>query len=192
MKLVLVLTTVLCLAGCASSGDEFVQEALPNANTNPITGQPQPPQPDPVITEPIDSSYLGIIKASATGAGQNISYDYDGRFEYREKQAGNLIGYSRMWDRQQNGKLIIDYWSTGQRTDANMIINLNLNPACPDVKLAGKLDAKGNIIFPKTTQKLRCGIFVTITLITEATIFTKQSATAWDFWDYIENHFASK
>ena len=190
MKLVLALTLALCLAGCASSGDEFVQEALPT--TNPTTGQPQTPTPDPVITEPINSRYEGILKASATGAGQNVAYDYDSIFEYREKEAGRLIGYSQMRDRQQSGKLIIDYWSSGQRTDANIVLNLNFNPACPDVKLAGKLDAAGNISFPKTTQKLRCGIFVVITLVTEATVFTNKGAHAFPYWEAIEKHFASK
>jgi hypothetical protein len=186
MKWVLALTMAFILSGCAS-GDEFVQEALPNTNTN----QNQTP-PDPVITEPINSRYEGILEAAATGAGQNISYDYDSIFEYREKESGRLIGYSQMRDRQQNGKLIIDYWSNGQRTDANMVLYLNFNPACPDVKLAGKLDALGNIVFPKTTQKLRCGIFVTITLVTEATVFTNKGAQAFPYWDAIEKHFALK
>jgi hypothetical protein len=187
MKWVLALTMAFILSGCAS-GDEFVQEALPNTSA----GQTQTPPPDPVITEPINSRYVGIIKAAATGAGQNISYDYDGVFEYREKAAGRLIGYSRMWDRQQNGKLIIDYYATGQRTDANMALYLQFNPACPDVKLAGKLDAAGNINFPKTTQKLRCGIFVTITLVTEAMVFTRESATTWPWWPGLEQYFAPK
>jgi hypothetical protein len=190
MKLVLALTMVFVLSGCASSGDDFVQEALPTTTTS--TGQTQPPPPDPVIVDPINSRYVGIIKAAATGAGQNITYDYDGIFEYREKAAGRLIGYSRMWDRQQNGKLIIDYYATGQRTDANMVLNLQFNPACPDVKLAGKLDAAGNITFPKTTQKLRCGIFVTVTLVTEAMVFTKESATVWPWWPQLETYFAAK
>ena len=114
MKLV-ALTLALCLAGCASSGDEFVQEALPNPNT----GQTQTPPPDPVITDLVDSRYVGNIKRAASGGGQNFTFDFDSVLEYREKQAGQLIGYSRMWDKLQNGKLIIDYWSDGTQKCRN-------------------------------------------------------------------------
>jgi hypothetical protein len=190
MKWVLALTMAFVLSGCASSGDDFVQEGLPN--TNPNTGQTQTPPPDPVVTDLIDSRYVGNIKLAASGGGQNFTFDFDSVLEYREKQAGKLIGYSRMWDKLQDGKLIIDYWSDGQRTNADMTLSVQFNPACPNVKLVGKLDAAGNITFPKTTQKLRCGIFVTATVISEATVLTRESKTSWPWWDNIEKYYAPK
>jgi hypothetical protein len=185
MKLFVMAAIAFGLSGCSQSGEDFVQESLPV--TDPGTVQPG----DPVITELINSRFVGKINAAATGAGQSAKYDFDSTFEFREKQAGKLIGYSRMYDKLQDGKLIVDYWATGQRTDANMVIYLSFNPACSDLKLAGKLDAGGNITFPKTTQKLGCGLFVSLSVTTDATVFS-QKKTEWDFWPYIEDHFAAR
>jgi hypothetical protein len=186
MKHFLILIVAVVLAGCSDSSDGFVQEALPGTNESTTPGVP-----DPVISEPINSRFVGNIKASASGAGQSATYDFDSFFEYREKAGGKLIGYSRMNDKLQEGKLIVDYWSEGQRTNANVVLYLNFNPACSNLKLAGKLDAQGSIIFPKTTQKLGCGLFVSLSVTTDAAVLT-QGKTEWDFWPYIENHFATR
>ena len=181
MKRFIALTLLLFISACAQSGDGLVQEPIPDPN----------PKPDPIITTPIDSRFVGKINANATGSGQNLTYDFDSVLEFREKQAGRLVGYAQMRDKLQGGKLIVDYWATGQRNGGDMTLNLNFNPACSDMRLVGKLDSAGNFRIPKTTQKLGCGFLVSISMVTEATILTRQSKTVWPFWPAIESHFGT-
>jgi hypothetical protein len=168
---------------------------IPNPGPTPIpnpTPNPAPnPQPAPNPTDLIDARFVGTINAAASGAGQSTSYSFDSVLEFREKQAGRLVGYARMWDKLQNGKLIVDYWANGQRNTDDMTLFLNFNPACSDMKLVGKLDSQGNFRVPKTTQKLGCGFLVSISLTTDATILTRKSKTVWEFWPMIENHFGT-
>ena len=187
MKRFIALTLLLFISACAQSGDGLVQEPIPDPN----------PKPDPIITTPIDSRFVGQIKAAATGAGQNATYDFDSILEFREKQGGKWIGYSKLWDKLQQGtdgkpKLIVDYWAQGQRNNADVQVLLNLNPSCADLKLKGKLDAEGNLSLPKTTQRIGCGIFVSISVVTEATVLTRQGATSWTWWPKIEAYFVGK
>ena len=165
----------------------------PNPTPNPApTPNPTPvPQPAPNPTDGIDARFVGSINAAASGAGQNASYSFDSILEFREKQAGRLVGYAQMRDNLQGGKLIVDYWATGQRNGGDMTLNLNFNPACSDMRLVGKLDSAGNFRIPKTTQKLGCGFLVSISMVTEATILTRQSKTVWPFWPAIESHFGT-
>jgi hypothetical protein len=169
----------------------------PNPTPNPIpnpgpTPIPNPtPNPAPNPSDLIDARFVGSINAAASGAGQNASYSFDSILEFREKQAGRLVGYARMWDKLQAGKLIVDYWATGQRNGGDMTVYLNFNPACTDMKLVGKFDAAGNFRIPKTTQRLGCGFWVSVSMVTEATILTRPSKTAWPFWPEIESHFGT-
>ena len=184
MKRLVTLMVALTVSACAQSGDGIVQD--PPANPDPN------PQPDPVITTPINSRLVGKLHATATGAGQDAKYEFDSIFEFREKQAGKLIGYSQMRDKLQNGKLVVDYWAQGQRNNADVQLSISLNTACGDMKLKGKLDLLGNISFPKTTQKLGCGFLVSISVITEATVLTRDGEANRFSWKAIEAHFAPK
>jgi hypothetical protein len=177
MKRLVALTVVLMFSACAQSG---------NPDPNPE------PNPDPIITTPINSRFVGKVSASATGAGQDAAYEFDSIFEFREKTAGRLIGYSQMRDKLQNGKLIVDYWAQGQRSNADVTLYLSLNSSCDDLKLQGKLDLSGNITFPKIVQRLGCGFFASISVTTEATMMTRQGDPAWPWWKKVEDHFTSK
>jgi hypothetical protein len=151
--------------------------------------------PDPAIVAPMNSRFVGKINAVVTGSGQNQTFDFDTMLEFREKQGGKLIGYTRAWDKLQNGKLIIDFWAQGQRQNADIELNIpNPNPACDDIVLRGKLDALGNVSVANTTQKLNCRIFfgVSIEVNTQATVFIRQGDAVWSHWNKIEEHFASK
>jgi hypothetical protein len=187
MKRIVALTVVMMFSACTQTGNGVVQQGTPNPD----------PKPDPVITTPINSRFVGKINAAATGAGQNATYDFDSILEFREKQTGQLIGYSMMWDKLQLGdngkpKLIVDYWAQGQRSNADVELSISLNSSCADMKLKGKMDESGNLSFPKIVQKLGCGFFVSINVTTEATVLTRKSDTAWAWWNKIEAHFAPK
>jgi hypothetical protein len=195
MKLAVIFLLALSLSGCAQSGDDFITEAPPGTNSGtdvPAAADPADPGPAGLI----DSRFIGRINVSAAGAGQNLEYDFDTLFEFREKDAGKLIGYSQAWDRLQNGKLIIDFWASGQRDRVNVILKIpNPNPACSDIKFKGVFDSSGNMSFPKTIQKSNCkaGIFsASVSVTTDATVFTRSSDTIWPFWTDIETHFADK
>jgi hypothetical protein len=172
------LPLVALMTACA--GSDFVAEGLPN------------PGPDPVNVAAIDSRFVGRIAAVTTGGGQDATYDLDTVAEFRERGAGMLIGYVRMWDDLQNHKLIVNYWAQGQRTNADVTISMRFNSACSDFKLVGKLDAAGNASFPRTTQRLTCGLILSLKVVTEATVLSKQGGRVWPFWDQIEDHFAVK
>jgi hypothetical protein len=181
MKRIVALTVVMVFSACTQTG----------------SGVDQLGTPDPVITTPINSRFVGKILASASGAGQNATYDFDSILEFREKQVGKLIGYSKMWDNLQKGadgksKLIVDYWAQGQRSNADVELLISLNPSCADLKLKGKLDESGNLSFPKTVQRLGCGFFVSINVTTEATVLAREGDPKWTWWPKIEAYFASK
>jgi hypothetical protein len=187
MKRIVALTVVMLVSACTQTGNGVIQQGTPNPD----------PKPDPVITTPINSRFVGQINAAATGAGQNATYDFESILEFREKQAGKLIGYSRMWDKLQVGndgkpKLIVDYWAQGQRSNTDVELSISLNSSCADMKLKGKLDESGNITFPKIVQKLGCGFFVSISVTTDATTLTRESEPVWAHWNKIEEHFAPK
>jgi hypothetical protein len=183
MKRLVALFAVLMISACAQSGDGFVQDP------------PVDPQPDPIITTPINSRFTGKINAAVTGSGQNLKYDFDSVLEFREQSTGRLIGYTQARDQLQNGKLIIDFWAQGQRNNADVSLNIpNPNPQCDDIVLKGKLDLLGNITIPKTDQKLNCRILfgVKISVITDATVFTRDGEASKFNWKAIEAHFAGK
>jgi hypothetical protein len=187
MKRIVALTVVMLVSACTQTGNGVVQQGTPNPD----------PKPDPVITTPINSRFVGKINASASGVGQNATYDFDSILEFREKQAGKLIGYSKMWDNLQKGAdgkptLIVDYWAQGQRSNGDVELAISLNPSCGDMKLKGKLDESGNLSFPKITQRLGCGFFVSINVTTEATVLTREGDPTWTWWPKIEAHFAPK
>jgi hypothetical protein len=185
MKRLVALTMVLMVSACAQSGDGFVQDPPVDPN----------PQPDPIITTPINSRFTGKINANATGSGQNLTYDFDSILEFREKPGGSLIGFTKAWDKLQNGKLIIDFWAQGQRNNADVTLNIpNPNPNCDDIVLKGKLDLLGNITVPRTVQKLNCRILfgVKISVTTQATVFTRDGEANKFNWKAIEAHFAGK
>ena len=164
----------------ACGGSDFVSEGLPN------------PQSDPVNVSGIDSRFVGRIAAVTSGGGQDARYDLNTLAEFRERGAGMLIGYVQMWDDLQNRKLIVSDWAQGQRTNADVTISVRFNPSCSDFKLVGKLDAAGSPHFPRTTQRLTCGVFLSLQVTTEATVLSRQGERRWPFWDQIEDHFATK
>jgi hypothetical protein len=146
-------------------------------------------------TAPINSRFVGKINAAVTGSGQNQTFDFESMLEFREKQAGRLIGYTKAWDQLQGGKLIIDFWAQGRRLNADVELNIpNPNPACEDIILKGVLDASGNVGVPRTEQKLNCKVLfgISITVTTQATVFTRQGEAIWGHWNKIEEHFAPK
>ena len=177
MKRPLFLVIVL-LTACG--GSDFVPEGLPN------------PLPDPVVVTEIDSRFVGRIAAVTSGGGQDARYDLNTVAEFRERGAGMLIGYVLMWDDLQNRKVIVSNWAQGQRTNAEVTISVRFNASCSDFKLVGKLDTSGNAHFPRTTQRLRCSLIVSLRVVTEATVLSKQGERRWPFWDQIEDHFAIK
>lgn len=187
MKRIVVLSMILLGSAYTQAGKGVVQQGTPD---------PEPVVVTP-ITTPINSRFVGQITAAASGVGQNAKYDFDSILEFREKQAGKLIGYSKMWDKLQMGKdgkpkLIVDYWAQGQRSNADVEFSISLNPACADMKLKGKLDESGNISFPKTVQQIGCGFFFSISVTTDATTLTRESEPVWAHWNKIEEHFAPK
>jgi hypothetical protein len=191
MKRIVALTVVMMFSACTQTGNGVVQQGTPNPDPKPD------PKPDPVITTPINSRFVGKINAAATGGGQNATYDFESILEFREKQAGKLIGYSKMWDQLQTGndgkpKLIVDYWAQGQRSNADVELSISLNSSCADMKLKGKMDESGDLSFPKIVQKLGCGFFVSISVTTEATVFTRDGEANKFNWTAIETHFAPK
>jgi hypothetical protein len=187
MKRIVALTVVMMFSACTQIGNGIVQEGIPKPD--PVVNPP-----DPVITTPINSRFTGKIDAAVTGSAQE-KYDFDSILEFREKSTGRLIGYTQARDKLQNGKLIIDFWAEGQRNNADVTLNIpNPNPKCDDIVLKGKLDFLGNIAIPKTVQKLNCRIFfgVSITVTTEATVFTRVGEANKFNWKAIEAYFAGK
>jgi hypothetical protein len=172
MKRLFILTFVLMFSACAQSGDGFVQEPPPAS------------EPDPIITESINSRLVGRMAVNLAGQAM----DLDTILEFREKEAGKLIGYGQARDQLKQNTLFIDFWQTGQRTNANVTFNIRLDDRpCLVILLVGKINAVGNVKIPKTTQTV-CGFKV----ITEAIEFTREGEANKFSWNAIELHFASK
>jgi hypothetical protein len=172
MKRLFILTFVLLVSACAQSGDGFVQEPPPVS------------EPDPIITESINSRLVGRMAVNL--AGQAL--DLDTVLEFREKEAGKLIGYGKARDQLNQNTLFIDFWQTGQRTNADVTFNIRLDARpCLVILLVGKINLEGNIKIPKTTQTV-CGSKV----ITEGINFIRAGEANQFDWKEIEAHFASK
>jgi hypothetical protein len=187
MKRLVALTLALVLAACAQTGGEFVQEETP---PDPDV-KPNPAIPDPIITEPVNGRYVGFLRTAVTGP-KTGNFELDSIFEYREKQAGRLIGYSQMHDRLDPDpkSLFVNYWADGKRIGANIEFNVEIVPiACKAARLKGKLDTKGSVTFPKTIQKVTCGS-ASLTVTTDAAVFVRKGPIEWTWWGKIEAWFA--
>jgi hypothetical protein len=169
---------IVSLTACG--GSDPVSEGLPNT------------QVETVALTGIDSRFVGRIAAVTTGGGQDAKYILNTLAEFREREAGMLIGYVQMWDDLQNRKLIVSDWAQGQRTNSDVTISVRFNASCSEFKLVGKLDAAGSPHFPRTTQRLTCGAFLSLQVTTEAAVLSRQGERLWPFWDQIEDHFAVK
>jgi hypothetical protein len=175
MKRIFALTLVMMVSACAQTGNGFVQEP-------PVTSEP-----DPIITEPIDSRFLGRLLISINGTAK----DLDTILEFHEKDAGKLIGYGRAYERQYDRldkrALFIDYWQTGERSNADVsfFIRFADGQTCPIV-LKGKLNLAGHVKIPKTTQTV-CGVSV----VSEATEFNREGVAS-QFATLFEAHFSPK
>jgi hypothetical protein len=177
MKRLVALFAVLLISACTQSGDGFVQDPPP-VDPNP--------QPDPIITTPINSRFTGRVAATVSGEAK----DFDAILEFREQQAGKLIGYGQLRDRLAKNALFLDYWQEGQRTNADVTFNLRISgESCVSIKIKGKLNATGDISVPKTNQSL-CGGFARMT--TEAFNLKREGDANKFNWKAIEAHFAGK
>jgi hypothetical protein len=176
MKRLLALTLVMMVSACAQSGNGFVQEDPPSAG------------PDPVITTPIDSRFVGVAAANQGGTVKELAIE----LEYREKQGGKLIGYGRVRNNLEKDPtkiLEIDFYQQGQRNNADMILDIRIsNESCVNIRIKGKLNDIGDIVVPKTSQSL-CGA---LNMTTEAFTLKREGATAWPWWPELEKYFASK
>jgi hypothetical protein len=174
MKRFFILTFVLFVSACAQSGDGFVQDPVPD------------PKPDPIITTPIDSRFVGKTSANQGGTVKELDIE----LEFREKQDGKLIGYGQVRNKLEQDPvkaLEIDFWQEGQRNNADVLLDLRISPnSCVSIKIKGKLDLNGNISVPKTSQSL-CGA---VNMTTEAYVLKRVGASSWPFWPQIEAHFA--
>ena len=94
MKRLIALVAVLMVSACAQTGDGFVQD--PPANPDPN------PQPDPIIATPINSRFTGRVAATVSGEAK----DFDAILEFREQQAGKLIGYGQLRDKLAKKRFI--------------------------------------------------------------------------------------
>ena len=173
MKRLIAFVAVLMVSACAQSGDGFVQDPIPN------------PEPDPVITTPINSRFTGRVAATISGEAK----DFDAVLEFREQQTGKLIGYGQLRDRLAKNALFLDYWQEGQRTNADVIFNLRISgESCVSIKIKGKLNASGDIAVPKANQSL-CGA---ARMTTEAFNLKREGEANKFNWKAIEAHFAGK
>jgi hypothetical protein len=176
MKRLFALIAVLMVSACAQSGDGFVQDPPP-VDPNP--------QPDPIITTPINSRFTGRVAATVSGEAK----DFDAVLEYREQQAGKLIGYGQLRDRLAKNALFLDYWQEGQRTNADVTFNLRISgESCVSIKIKGKLNANGDIAVPKASQLL-CGA---ARMTTEAFNLKREGEANKFNWKKIEAYFAGK
>jgi hypothetical protein len=176
MKRLVALIAVLMVSACAQSGDGFVQDPPVDPN----------PQPDPIITTPINSRFTGRVAATIAGEAK----DFDAVFEFREQQAGKLIGYGQLRDKLAKNALFLDYWQQGQRTNADVTLNLRISgESCVSIKIKGKLNLNGDIAVPKTSQSL-CGGAARAT--TEAFNLKREGEANKFDWKKIEAYFAGK
>jgi hypothetical protein len=170
------LAVVMMVVACTQSGDGFVQD--------PSTG------PDPIITTPINSRFVGEAKASDGGTEKFYNFELD----FKENTGGRLIGYASIRNTlatNPKDALEIQFYQDGQRDNADVTINLRVSGESPWViKLKGKLNLQGDIIMPKTSQRLG-GIFGK-TLVTEAFTLVRKGPSTLSFWPKIETYFAGK
>lgn len=175
MKRIVALTVVMMFSACTQTGNSVIQQETPNPD----------PKPDPVITTPINSRFTGRVVATIGGGAK----DFDAILEFREQQAGRLVGYGQLRDRLANNALFLDYWQEGQRSNADVTINLRIsNESCVNIKIKGKLDLNGDITVPKTVQSI-CGFSK---MTTEAFVLKRDGEANKFNWKAIETHFAPK
>jgi hypothetical protein len=178
MKRIVALTVVMMFSACTQVGNGVVQQGTPIPD-------PVIPIPDPVVITPINSRFVGRVVSTIGGEAK----DFDAVLEFREKQAGRLIGYGKLWDRLANNALFLDYWQEGQRNNADVTINLRISgESCVSIKIKGKLDINGDVAVPKTDQSI-CG-FSKMTI--EAFTLKREGEANKFNWKAIEAHFAPK
>ena len=178
MKRIVALTVVMMFSACTQVGNGVVQQGTPNPD-------PVIPIPDPVVITPINSRFVGRVVSTIGGEAK----DFDAVLEFREKQAGRLVGYGQLRDRLANNALFLDYWQEGQRNNADVAINLRISgESCVNIKIKGKLDINGDVAVPKTDQSI-CG-FSKMTI--EAFTLKREGEANKFNWKAIEAHFAPK
>jgi hypothetical protein len=175
MKRIVALTVVMMFSACTQVGNSVGQQGTQNPD----------PKPDPVITTPINSRFVGRIAATIGGDAK----DFDAILEFREKQAGRLIGFAQLRDKPLPAPLFLDFWQEGQRNNADVTFDLRISgESCVSIKIKGKLDVNGDIAVPKTEQSI-CSVSKAVT---QAFILKREGDPKWSWWKAIEAHFAPK
>jgi hypothetical protein len=176
MKRLFMVILLLLISACAQSGDGFVQDPVVD------------PQPDPIITTPIDSRFVGKVAANQGGTAKELAIE----LEYREKLGGKLIGYGQVRNKLEKDPvkaLEVDFYQQGQRNNADVSLDLRISDqSCVNIKIKGKLNLAGDIAVPRTSQSL-CGA---VNMTIEAFTLKREGATAWSFWPDLEAYFAKK